>query len=378
MKIGFLITYFYPKTGGAENNCYYTARELAKSHEVHVFCSGGSESEEIIDGINVHRSKELFRLKYYFAFYPSIVNKIQKYDLDVLHVHGLGFVQHDIAVKKLKKVNPKIKVICTPHGPFMALNKYNLIGRIFKSIYTPLIKRSLKMYDAVVEVNPNQTEWMTKDYGIERRKIKFVPNGLNESTFESLKADYIRKIANKYGLEGKFVISYLGRIQKYKGLDQVIKVLPKLLKDYPNLVFVAIGKDADDMQRLIDLSKKRGIAKNVIFTGEIFEKEKLALLEISEIFVFPSEWEAFGIAMLEAMARGNAAISTKTEGGVYLIKKDNGRLYDFGKTEQLYVALSELIGDDKTRIKMGKKNIDFAKKFLWPSIAKQLEGLYGR
>jgi len=39
MKIGFLIEYFYPVRGGAENNCFYIARELAKSHEVHVFTS---------------------------------------------------------------------------------------------------------------------------------------------------------------------------------------------------------------------------------------------------------------------------------------------------------------------------------------------------
>ena len=42
-------------------------------------------------------------LTYYFAFYPSIINKILKADLDILHVHGFGFIQNDIAIRKLRK-----------------------------------------------------------------------------------------------------------------------------------------------------------------------------------------------------------------------------------------------------------------------------------
>jgi glycosyltransferase involved in cell wall biosynthesis len=72
------------------------------------------------------------------------------------------------------------------------------------------------------------------------------------------------------------------------------------------------------------------VDKNVIFTGEIDEHEKYEILDISEIFVFPSAWEAFGIVLLEAMAYKNSIISTKTEGGNYLIKPgENGYLYDF-------------------------------------------------
>ena len=135
MKIGFLITYFYPKMGGAEANCYYLARELAKKHEVHVFCSGEKESEEIIEGMQVHRSKELFRIKYYLAYYPSIISSLARHNLDILHVHGFGFMQHDKAVRILRQKNPALKLVGTPHGPFMALKKYSLLGSIFKNTF---------------------------------------------------------------------------------------------------------------------------------------------------------------------------------------------------------------------------------------------------
>src|SRR3989344_8615124 len=100
MRIGFISTYFYPVKGGAENNCFYLARELAKKHEVHVFTSYNDNLKpyEIIEGIHVHRSKELFRFGYYAAFYPGMLVDIMNIDLDVLHVHSFGFLWQGLIV----------------------------------------------------------------------------------------------------------------------------------------------------------------------------------------------------------------------------------------------------------------------------------------
>ncbi|HLC57368.1 MAG TPA: glycosyltransferase, partial [Candidatus Nanoarchaeia archaeon] len=102
MRIGFLTTYFYPVAGGAENNCFYLAKELSKKHEVHIFTSDRKDSkifpkEETIHNLNIHRFRTIFRYRYYLALYPGIINAIRKADLDILHVHSLGFMMHDIA-----------------------------------------------------------------------------------------------------------------------------------------------------------------------------------------------------------------------------------------------------------------------------------------
>ncbi len=377
MKIGFLITYFYPRSGGAESNCFYLAKELAKNHEVHVFTSGEADAEEVIGGIKVHRCREIFRIKYYLAYYPSLIKKLLAWNLDVLHIHGLGFWQHDSAIKKYKQKYPKTKIICTPHGPFMALKKYNLLGSMFKNIYTNFIIKNLASYNAVIQVNPYQRKWIEDEYKVSRDKIKFVPNGIPKEAFRKLNKVHLSSVNVKYNLSGKLIISYLGRIQKYKGLDQVIQVLPDLIKITPNMLFLAIGKDAGDKERLDKLAKELNVYNNIIFTGEVSEDEKLALLELSDIFVFPSEWEAFGIAMLEAMARGNAVVSSKTEGGQYLIEEGkNGFLYNYQDLTELKEKLAVLIKSDALRKKMQKANIKKAKSFLWPNIAKKLEEVY--
>ncbi|PIN93093.1 hypothetical protein COU54_04335 [Candidatus Pacearchaeota archaeon CG10_big_fil_rev_8_21_14_0_10_31_24] len=377
MKIGFLITYFYPHTGGAENNCYFLAKELAKKHEVHVFCSGSEKKEETIEEIKVHRSKEVFRIKYYLAYYPDIVKSVLAHKLDVLHVHGFGFLQHDKVIRILKEKSPETKIICTPHGPFMALKKYNFFARQFKNFYMPRLKKSLELYDKIIEVNPSQHEWMSNDYGIPKEKIEFVPNGISKSVFDENNSNDIKILRKKYSINGKKIISYLGRVQKYKGIDQVIKVLPEIKKNHPNVIFVIAGKDFGDKKRLEDLASSLNVKENVRFTGEVSEKEKLAILDISEIFVFPSEWEAFGIVVLEAMARGNAIISTSTEGGKYLIKEnENGYLFNLGDIKKLREELEVLLKNDKLRKRMMKVNKDKAKKYQWVKIVKILEKVY--
>ena len=372
MKIGFLIEYFYPTRGGAENNCFYLARELAKKHEVHVFTSGRNDGkifkkEEIIDGVKIHRYKNWFRYKYYLTFTPGFLN-ILDYDLDVLHVHSLGFLWHDFIVF-LKKLFSKTKNINTPHGPFMALSKYNFAENIFKNAVVFLEFFLNKLYNAVIQVNPNQYKWMVK-YGVSRNKIKYIPNGISEDTFD--KSDN-KKFVKKYNLKNKFVVSYLGRVQKYKGLDQVIKILPKLDK---KITFLIMGIDAGDKKRLINLAKKLNVSDRVIFTGEVSYPEKLVGLDVSEIFVLPSEWEAFGIVILEAMARGNAVISTKTEGGEFLVRKENGFVYDFGDLKKLEENINILYKNKRLMDKMKKINVKKAREFLWENIAEELERIY--
>ena len=383
LKIGFLITYFYPFTGGAESNCINLALELVKrGHEVHIFTTDRKDGkilenlEEEYHGIKIHRYKTWFRYKYYFAFYPSIIN-ILRYNLDILHVHTFGIPQQDLVIllEKLKAT----KLVCTPHGPFMALNdaNYSKYALALKKIYMPLIKFINKKFDKIVMVNPYQYNWM-KDFGVRKEQVVFVPNGMTKSTFNKISREKINKISKKYKLDGKFVISYVGRIQKYKGIDQIIRIMPDLLKIKKNLVFVAIGEDAGDLSRLQDITKKLKV-ENIIFTGKIPQDEReelLALLDISKIFIFSSEWEAFGIGLIEAMARENAVVSTDTEGSKFLVSKENGLLYKFDDLNELKKCMKILLTNNKLREKMQKENLKKARAFLWEKIVLELEAVY--
>jgi glycosyltransferase involved in cell wall biosynthesis len=231
--------------------------------------------------------------------------------------------------------------------------------------------------DAAIQVNTFQWKWLMKQHGLPRKKIVFVPDGIPEDRFR--KVDN-KEFLKKWGLEGKFVICNLGRVQKYKGLDHVVKVLPNLVKKHPNVVFLSMGKDAGDTERLKKMAYDLGVSEHVIFTGMVTEDEKLMGLDAADVFVLPSEWEAFGIVTLEAYARKTAAICTRMEGGEFLIDEGkNGFLFDFGDLEMFEKQLLTLIEDDKLRHRMEQTNYEKSKKLTNEYIAKhELQDLYYR
>ena len=366
MKIGFIIKYFRPFIGGAENVAYYLAKELAKHNEVHVFTSDRKDSkilkkEEIIDNIHVHRCK-VISYRYHLTFSPEMLKKILNTKLDVLHIYSLGFIWND-TIALLKKISSKTKIYLTPHGPFMTLKKYTPLQYLIKLKITFLEFFTNKIYTNVFQDNPYQYEWMTKA-GIPKNKIKLLPLGIPK--------EYLKQRKSLKEYKNKFVISYLGRIQRYKGLDQIIKVLPS----FPNITFVAIGAYDDGYGYYKELAKKLDVEKQVVFLGEVPEEKKLQVLASSKIFILPSEWEAFGLAQLEAMSQGNAVIATKTEGSRFLIKKENGLLYDFSNLEQLKKHLSTLINNKKLLDTISFNNREKAKTMTWDITAKKLEKVY--
>ncbi|MBI5797500.1 glycosyltransferase family 4 protein [Candidatus Woesearchaeota archaeon] len=381
LKIGYVLSYFHPFKDGTENNCLYLATEMVKlGHEVHVFTSDRrdgeiiKEKEGMINGIHIHRSKTWFRYKYYVEVNPGIIWSILEHkDLDILHIHSFGFMMYDLALILKKALGDKTKIINTPHGPFMSLDSYPLWQKILKETYSTIEFPINFLYDAVIQVNTEQWKWIRKS-GVKRKNIHFVPDGIPEDRFRKIDN---KKFIKKHNLQGKFVLCNLGRVLKYKGQDDIVRALPDIVKKYPNVVFLSMGKDHGLLAECKHLAKELKVEDHVRFLGMVSEDEKLQGLDAADIFILSSEWEAFGIVTLEAMARKKAVICTDCEGSLYLVKPENGLLYHYNDIEGLKKALFKLIEDTKLRKSMEKENYKKSIDLTNESIARNyLEPLY--
>lgn len=127
------------------------------------------------------------------------------------------------------------------------------------------------------------------------------------------RADLLRR----YGLEDAVVLMTLARLssaERYKGVDEVLEVLPALARRIPNLRYLVVG-DGDDRPRVEAKSVRLGVRERVVFTGYIDEREKVDHYRLADAFVMPSRGEGFGIVFLEAMACGIPTLASSLDAG---------------------------------------------------------------
>jgi len=333
MKIAFVTIYFPPIAGGEGNNAYFLAKELAKKHDVHVFTLDRKQNrilkkEEILNRIKVHRFKPKFHFGYHFFHSPELIRNIMNEKFDIIHLHSFGVLEQDrIVLKKKESV-----LINTPAHPSFSFDyswPKKIVVKLVKWFEKTIINPK---YDKVIAISKGQNKWMTQ-WGVKEDNIRLVPCGINK---EQLKKTNKEKAKKKFNLKKHTVIGYLGRLQEYKGISQIVEILPRLKKKFPNTKVLFVGEETDYKKKLLNLAKKLGVNKDIIFFGKVGEKEKTEILATLDLFILPSKIEGFGIVLLEAMAQGIPIISTKTDGGKFLIENEkNGFLYEFGDIKDL-------------------------------------------
>ena len=128
---------------------------------------------------------------------------------------------------------------------------------------------------------------------------------------------------------------------------------------------------------LIELSQRLRLDKDVIFTGELSEQDKLQAIACSDMLVLSSKKEAQGIVILEAQAMGKPVIATRQGGIPYFIKDgENGILVDYGRPDQIANAVGKLLSDREFREKIGKKGTKTARMFTWDVITQRILDVY--
>ena len=370
MKILYIVPFFYPVKGGAENHIYYLAKELVKKgHDVHVITSNLDRNSlikkefEIIDGIKIYRLKSYFRISNFVSFFPAVFTKINKFDYDILHIHGFRH-PHNLIVFLTKK--PKL---ITPHWPeYPSKVRGSFLDFLTKLFDLFLAKIIFRNCDYICAVNKLEIDWYKKKYGITESKIKLIPNGIPKDFFKKGNPNFLR---NKYHIpKGSLIVTSLSRLHQSKGLDLIIKVA----QYFPNTYFFIAGSKAGYETYLHKLIKSKNL-KNVIIIEELEEKFKLDYLSSSNIFIHPSYYDAFGISILEAFSQKNAVIASNA-GGIPWVIEGAGLLFKTGSEKDLKFKLTILINDKKYRKELSKKGFERAKQFIWEDIAVDLEDLY--
>ena len=368
--------------GGVTKVAYGISKWLAEqSHHVTVYTTNRTLREL---NIETNRPIDLEGMKvYYFAnlrkyfsskippipYYLPLIARKEVKQFDIIHIHEHRTLLAEIIHHYAKKYN--IPYVLQAHGSLTTFFQRRWLKRTFDAIWGYGILQDASKVIAIAKTEAEQY----KSMGVSEDKIEIVPNGIDLSEFDNLpeRGEFRRK----YGLDSKQkIILYLGRIDKTKGLDLLVKAFTELSKPLNEAKLVIVGPDSGYLPPLKKLIADLEISDKVLFTGPLYGQEKLKAYVDADVYVLPSFYEIFGITVLEACACGTPVIVTDRCGIADAINSQAGLAVPYHKG-QLQHALLYMLGDDKIRLQFGEKGkLLVREKFNWEKIAEQVEGIY--
>ncbi|MFZ7138726.1 MAG: glycosyltransferase family 4 protein [archaeon] len=297
MKIALVTPYFPPNIGGIETYVYELAKRLSKHHDVYVFTCGRGMTETY-GNVKVFRMKAIdiqnlpFPIKIPYPIPLSLMFKLAKFDVDIIHVHGHAFFTSLEAAVAARIVHKPL--ILTIHDVGVSYHDYLIMRGVRPLFDTTVVNYIFSCANAVVAQNR-----VTYDYAsrFNPKKMRVIPQAVNFEKFKPCDND------------GEYVTFIAARLVPQKGGEAFIRTIPKVLSAVKGTKFLVIG-DGIQKDYLKDLASKLGILKNVTFVGKIAHDDVPKYLSRTKVAVFTSEIPT-GLTLLEAAAMKRPIITTK-------------------------------------------------------------------
>lgn len=204
--------------------------------------------------------------------------------------------------------------------------------------------------------------------GYEPEKIRAVPNGVDHEKYdperEEFSEDKVKDFREKIGVGDDPMIFYVGRLTWVKGVESLIRAMPRILEEVPDAKLVILGQ-GDQEGTIDEYVESNDLQDNVITRYEfVSEEERLRYYAACDLTVFPSRYEPFGIVCTEAMSMGKPVVVGAT--GVNGFREQViasgpnrcGSHVDPESPEDIAKFVIELLEDDELREKLGKNARD--------------------
>ena len=261
---------------------------------------------------------------------------------DLIHSHASKDLW--LIVPALKIINKNIPLVVTKHVGSHIFKKDFLHNIIYNRVDLAIAISS------VIKNNLISTTLLTED------KIKIVFNGVDLEKFNPEKVNR-GKIRNELSIAtNEILIGMTGRFSPGKGHEELLKAAKLLSEKYANLKFLIVGEASrgeDEYAKSIKQLAQNYELKNIHFVG--FRSDIPDVLAAVDIFVFPSHAEAFGIALIEAMAMGKPSVCSGSDGVLDIaVDNETSFLFKVKDAVELKKKLEKLILDPQLREAFGK------------------------
>jgi N-acetyl-alpha-D-glucosaminyl L-malate synthase BshA len=368
MKIGIVL---YPTFGGSGVVATELGKALAlKGHEIHFITYSqpvrlGSFRENIFYHEVQVSDYPLFEYQPYETELASKMVDVVKYEgLDLLHVHyaiphaSAAFMAQQI----LRSQGIEIPFITTLHG-----TDITLVGK--DPSFEPVITFCLNASNAVTAVSQSLKNDTIAHFAT-TQTIHVIPNFIQvKPVLQEMNLEKRRH----YAQDNERIVCHISNFRQVKRVEDVVRVFHQVQKEIPAKLI--LGGDGPERPFVERLGRELGICNKIIFTGKV--RETGPILEISDLFLLPSETESFGLAALEAMAEGVPVVSSNT-GGIPEVNVQgySGFLSDVGNIDEMAQNSIRILKNDSDLIQFRRNAHERSKTFSLGSVLPMYEQLY--
>ncbi|MGI6523839.1 MAG: glycosyltransferase family 4 protein [Bdellovibrionota bacterium] len=371
-KICISTVHYPPYTGGVGKYSQSIASELTKmGHHITVVttnCDNYSLDEKDKD-ISFYRLKSLMLIHGRFPIpYPCaksflLIKQIKDARFDSMVINCRFYLQSLLMAYLAYKNN--IKCLVIEHGSaHLTFNNrlLDLATNLYEHCITSLLKRYCKNFCAV---SAGGKRWLNH-FAITGQGV--LPNCVDSHAIEDILTKRKRNFRDEFHLPKEaIVISFIGRLFKFKGILQLLAAFQKLSEENKN-IFLFIAGDG-----VLYPTIKAKANKNIIVLGSLSFEECIILQHQTDIFCLPSDSEGFASVLLEAAICESYVVCTKACNVEDLILDDTyGIVLNDNTQESIYAGLKKAI-NNKNKITAIKKLKELVlQKFTWERTAKKL------
>jgi glycosyltransferase involved in cell wall biosynthesis len=257
-------------------------------------------------------------------------------------------------------------------APFLFPETFPVHHRIYLQSNIRLAGRKA---DRIITVSQNSKEDIVKILKVSEKKVSVVYNGVSEEFKKIDDPLLFSSFKKKHNLPDKIIL-YVGTIQPRKNVDILLKIFHDLKKEKRiEHKLVIIGRDGWLYNSVEDQIRSLNLENDVIRIKNLSDEELPIIYNISDLFVYPSSYEGFGLSILEAMACGVPVIASNLS-SIPEVVGDAGILVDPRNCEEIKDAVYKLISNEALRQHYVKKGLERASRFSWDNAAACLIRIY--
>jgi len=369
LRVCILTETYHPVVGGGETQARLLAEQLCARNAVVCVLTrrsdGAFPAVERMEQVRVYRVGPVGRgqLKKWGLLVSTVLPLFRlRHAYDVLFVSGfriLGvpavLVGRALGKRIVLKADSQGEMSGEFFGPGLArfgLRPSSAPFRTFLALRNAVLRRA----DAFVAITHEGAQELSQA-GVRSEAIHTMPNAVDTRRFLPADASTRIGLRRKLGLpEAAPIGVYTGRLVEYKGLPLLVRVWPSIVRVHPQAILVLVGEGGLDIHNCEDELrahvKANGLTHCIVFAGAVADVSDH--LRAADLFLYPTENDAFPSSLLEAMACGLPAVTTPVGAiGTIIDDERNGVLVPSGSREQLEAAVDRLLRDRELASRLG-------------------------